>query len=317
MRMLAAVISFSCVFAIPAFAKPTYPDAAKECNAATGEESINACEDLLKSRRFKGHLLAIVHNNLGVAYSRMSDYEHAIDAFSHALQIEPRYVTPRVNRAKNLAAVARFADAIADMDAAIKLASTADNYALRGDFRDRNSDLEGAIGDYAEAIKRQPATALYYQNRAQIHLKLSQHTEAIEDFSRAIQLNSRDPALYFARGLAWANAGKCDEALPDYAKAIELSPRYSSAYNNRGVCLARAGKRDEAIADYEAALKWEPGNELARHNLAGAKNTNVPPAIPPIIEVPKFEIPRVQEILKVPEYSIEVAPASSSDKAKE
>ena len=309
--LFAAVLSLSCVLATPVFAKPTYPDATKDCDAANGDELINACRDLLKQRRFKGHLLSMVHNNIGVAYARMSDYEHAVDAFSNALQADPRYVLPRVNRARNLAALGRFADAIADMDAALRLTPTADYYAMRADFRDRNSDLGGAIGDYTEAIKRQPMVATYYGGRALIYGKLSQHAEAIEDFSRAIQLNARDPWLYYSRGLAWANAGKCDQAVPDYSKAIELSPRYSTAYNNRGVCNMRAGKRDDAVADYELALKWEPGNETARRNLANAKNVVVPRPAVPAIEVPKFDIPAVQEILKVPEYSIETAPAVS------
>jgi tetratricopeptide (TPR) repeat protein len=256
----------------------------------------------------------MVYNNIGVAYSRMSEYERAVEALSKALEADPRYVLPRANRARNLASIARFDDALNDMDAVIKLKPSAMYYAIRAEIRDRNSDLNGALADYSEAIKKQPNVAVHYNNRGTVFGKLSKHAEAIEDFSRAMQLNPRDPSIYFARGLAWANAGKCDQAIPDYTKAIELSTRFSSAYNNRGVCYSRGGKRDEAIADYETALKWEPGNELARRNLAAIKSGIVPTAVPPAIEVPKFEIPPVRELLKVPEYSIEESPAATLDK---
>lgn len=314
-RLHAALCVLVCTFAAvsAASARPSSSDSMRElikdCDALTGEESANACQQLLKLRKYKGHTLSILYNNLGVTYSRMSEHEQAIEAFSNAMRVDPRYLLPRTNRARSLAAIARFADAINDMDAVIKLAPTAEHYAMRADFRERDSDLDGAKSDYSEAIKKQPKVAHYYNSRAMIFGKLSDHAEAIEDFSRAIQLNPRDPSFYYARGVSWSNAGKCDQAVPDYTKAIELSPRFSSAYNNRGVCLSRAGKRSEAIADYEAALKWDPGNEKARGNLAGIKNTVVPLHIPPPLEVPRFAIPPVRELLTVPEYSvIETAP---------
>lgn len=292
-----------------ASARPSPSQAAKECDAANGQESIDACEEFIRIRRPKGRLLSQVHNNIGVIYSRMGDHEQAVAAYSNALKADSRYTLARLNRARSLAGLGKFDDAILDMDGVLKLAPTADNFALRADIKVRHSDLDGALDDYAEAIKRQPTVAAHYENRAAVHGKLSKHAEAIEDYSRAVQLNKRDPALYFGRGLAWANAGKCDQAVPDYTKAIELSPRFSNAYNNRGVCLGRAGKRDEAIADYEAALKFEPGNEKARSNLAAARNAPVARPVPPVIEVPRFEMPPIQDMLKVPEYAIEVAPA--------
>jgi tetratricopeptide (TPR) repeat protein len=310
MVTLFAVLAMFLSFVAPALARPSSADAMreviKECDATTnGEDSIHACEELIRTRRYKGHLLSMIYNNVGTANAQLNNYERAIEAYSDAIRADPRYIYPRVNRAKNLAAIARFSDAILDMDAAIKLANTAENYALRADFRNRNSDLDGALGDYSAAIKLQPKVAVHYNSRGAVYAKLSKHVEAIEDFSRAIQLNPRDPSLYAARGLAWHNAGKCDQAIPDYTKAIAISPRFSFAYNNRGVCNIRAGKRDEAIADYEAALKWEPGNELARQNLAGAKNAFVPPAVPTFIEVPKFDVPAVKPMLEVPEFSVD------------
>lgn len=311
MRIIYIVlVLLTCMFsASAAVARPSYPaEMAKECDTTNSLDSINACREFIRVRNPKGRLLSQVHNNIGIAHSRMGDHEHAVEAYSNALKADSRYVLPRLNRARALAALAKFDDAIVDMDGVVKLAPTADNFALRADIKVRHSDLDGALGDYAEAIKRQPTVAVHYENRAMVHGKLSQHEDAIEDYSRAIQLNLRNPSLYFGRGLAWADAGRCDLAVPDYTKAIELSPRFSSAYNNRGVCYSRAGKRDEAIADYEAALKFEPGNEKARGNLSAVRNAPVARPVPPIIEVPKFEVPPVREMLKVPEYSIEAVP---------
>jgi tetratricopeptide (TPR) repeat protein len=312
MRTSYAVFAlFICLLATPAAARPSSADSIrevmKECDATSnGEDAIRACEELIRTRRYKSHVLSMIYNNIGIAQAQMSNFERAVEALSDAIRADTRYALPRINRARNLASLSRLSDAIADLDGALKLAPSADTYSLRGDFKDRNNDLGGALADYSEAIKLQPRVALHYSNRANVFAKLSQHTDAIEDYSRAIQINPRDPYLYLSRGLAWANAGKCDQAVPDYTKAVELSPRMSNAYNNRGVCLSRAGKRDEAIADYEAALKWDSGNERARNNLANIRNITVPRPVPLIIEVPKFDIPPVQKMLELPEFPVDV-----------
>jgi len=317
-KLIVAISVFN-LFTSFATAKPNYSQAdnMKACGtieAGNEEAAISACQELVDSRKVRGRQLAITYNNIGVALSRMSNYERAVEAYSSALNVDARYVLARVNRARGLGNIARYSDAITDMDAAIKLEPSAINYAIRADFRSRNNDFSAAITDYSEAIKRQPMVGEHYLERGRIYDQLSMHTEAIEDYSRAIQINPRDPALYYGRGIAWMNAGKCDQAIPDYTKAIELSPRFSTAYNNRGICYNRGGRRSEAIADFEAALKWSPGNDKARRNLESATSTAVARPVPPVIEVPRFELPPVQELLRIPEYPIDVLPSVAEPK---
>jgi tetratricopeptide (TPR) repeat protein len=154
--------------------------------------------------RHKGHDLSVIYNNRGAAHMQIGDHEKALDDLSEAIRLDKRYVLARKNRARDLAALGRYAEAILDANVLIQLApGTADHYVLRADFHERNNALEDAIADYNEAIKRQAGIAQHYHDRGRLLGQLSRHEGALVDLSRAIQLNPRNPMFYFARGLAW------------------------------------------------------------------------------------------------------------------
>src|SRR5262249_44379208 len=244
-------------------------------------------------------------------YRNAGDNEKAREGLNESIRVDKCNIFPRQNRARNLAALGRYGEAITDADAVVTLGHAAEHYAFRAGLHEANNDLQHAISDYDEAIKRQPGVAQYYYDRGRINGLLSRHEESITDLSRAIQLNPRNPQFYYARGINWANAGKCDQAITDYSKAIELSPRMSEAYNNRGVCKLRAGQRDEGMSDYEAALRYQPGNDKARHNLEALKNLQLrAPDVSSAPPVPKFDVPPVKDLLAVPEFKVEEPGAS-------
>lgn len=111
----------------------------------------------------------------------------------------------------------------------------------RGVERKRKGDLDGALADYAEAIRLNPDDPFAFNNRA----------------------NTR------------RDKGDLDGAIADYTEALRVDPGYTAAYVNRGMVHERKGDTDKARADYEAALARPPkygngrgGQEMARRRLA-------------------------------------------------
>jgi tetratricopeptide (TPR) repeat protein len=111
----------------------------------------------------------------------------------------------------------------------------------RGVERKRSGDLDGALADYAEAIRLNPDDPFAYNNRA----------------------NTR------------RDKGDLDGAIADYTEALRVDPGYTAAYVNRGMVHERKGDVEKARADYEAALARPPkygngrgGQEMARRRLA-------------------------------------------------
>src|SRR5436190_3132327 len=91
-------------------------------------------------------------------------------------------------------------------------ARTAGEYYNRGNERQKQRDLNGAIEDYTFAISFDPQFALAWNNRGVVrYLK-----------------------------------GELDHAIADCTKAIELKPDYAEAWNNRGNARLDKGRLDEA-----------------------------------------------------------------------
>jgi tetratricopeptide (TPR) repeat protein len=111
----------------------------------------------------------------------------------------------------------------------------------RGVERRRAGDIEGAIGDYDQAIKLNPGDQFAFNNRANL----------------------------------WRDKGDLQRAIADYSEAIRIDPGYTAAYVNRGLLYERLKDVDNARADYQRAIDMPPkygngrgGQDLARKRLA-------------------------------------------------
>jgi hypothetical protein len=139
---------------------------------AKPDARIAACAALIKSGRFQGQALGKLHRG----------------------------------RAEALSAKGRAAEAIADLDAALRL-----------DVLDRRS----------------------YLLRGQAYLEKREFARADADFTAAIELEPKDAEGYFKRGLVREQQGDKERATADYGRAIGLDPKLAAAYAKRGERFAK------------------------------------------------------------------------------
>ncbi|MBX7167985.1 MAG: tetratricopeptide repeat protein [Pirellulales bacterium] len=117
--------------------------------------------------------------------------------------------------------------------------------------------LDEALKYFTGEIQRAP-DAWTYTCRGLAWYEKRQLDNALKDYSEAIR---RDPKYAFAynnRGVVWEAKGALDNALVDYSEAIRLDPQNPFAFNNRGV--VREAKRDyaRALRDYSDAIRLDP-----------------------------------------------------------
>ena len=98
----------------------------------------------------------------------------------------------------------------------------------RGQERYRTGDVEGAIADFTEAIRLDPALAEAYNYRG-----------AAQEDSAA--------------------------ALADYTEALRLDSGYLQAYYNRGFLRGQLADYSGAIADFTRILQIRPDHPQASH----------------------------------------------------
>ena len=175
-------------FAIPAGASP-----ASDCSSNKVELMMTGCANFLAhGARETARNRAIAYNNLGQAYEeRQGDYARAIDSYTQALALDPRYVNAYVNRGR----------------------------AYR-----RTGENEKAVADFSKALDLRPDTVSILQDRAAVRINQRDAERAIDDLSAAIRLTPDDAVLYASRAEAYAQKAAFGLARDDYDKAIALDP---------------------------------------------------------------------------------------------
>ena len=137
-----------------------------------------------------------------------------------------------------------------------------DNIAIafsnRGNAYRLKGELDRAIADYDQAIKRDPKSATFLINRGAAYSTKGQYDRAIQDYDEAIKLDRRQAVAFNNRGFANFNLGQHDRAIADYDEAIKLFPRYVAAIINRGNAWRAKGDTRRAIRDFDQALMFDP-----------------------------------------------------------
>jgi tetratricopeptide (TPR) repeat protein len=131
-------------------------------------------------------------------------------------------------------------------------------YRERGIVAYGNGDLLGAIGNFDEAIRLNPADAQSYNNRGNVWDELGIFERALADYGEALRIDPNSPAVFHDRAILWQRKGALDNALIDLDRAIRFSFADANLYCDRGLIWYQKGRHERAIADFDRAIKLDP-----------------------------------------------------------
>jgi Flp pilus assembly protein TadD len=142
-------------------------------------------------------------------------------------------------------------------------------WANRGATRMEQGDVNGALGDYDQAIRYFPSYEKAWSNRAAAHVARGEWDAAIADCNEALKRKPRYAEAFSNRGVARANKGDVNGAIADYSEALSINSNYAEAYGSRGMARQSKGDLPGAIADFEAALRCCPPAWAHRRTIEG------------------------------------------------
>jgi tetratricopeptide (TPR) repeat protein len=124
-------------------------------------------------------------------------------------------------------------------------------------------DHAGAITDFTEVIRQQPANPEGYTDRADARRRAGDLHGALEDYSAAISLDPKHAFAYLARGRVRVECGDFCGAMTDFtADMVNSNMGQLSGLLNRGRVKHRLGDLAGAVSDLTEAMHLEKGQAI-------------------------------------------------------
>ncbi|MEO6333700.1 MAG: tetratricopeptide repeat protein [Pyrinomonadaceae bacterium] len=207
--------------------------------------------------------------NRGVISRLSGDTDTAIEYYSKAIELDPKFAYAYYNRGIARYAKSDAAGAIQDYSKAIELRpDLSEAYGNRGNIYSDSGNYAAAMSDFETAIRLKPTNPLTYNSRGFAFQEQGRLDEAIADYNVAIKLDPKFVVALHNRGHARDLKRDFDLAIADYTAALVIDPNYIKSLGNRGIAYHRRGNYNEALADYSRALELRPGNPSDHYNRA-------------------------------------------------
>uniref|UniRef100_A0A3Q1LQC7 Tetratricopeptide repeat domain 6 n=3 Tax=Bos TaxID=9903 RepID=A0A3Q1LQC7_BOVIN len=206
-----------------------------------------------------------------VCYHRNKEFEEAVNFFTWAVKIDPRFLDAYIGRGNSYMEYGH--------DEATKQAQKDFLKALHfnpvytkariclGYNLQAQGKFQKAWNHFTIAMEVDPKSYLAYEGRAVVCLQMGDNFAAFQDINAAIKINATAEFLT-NRGVIHEFMGQQQNAMRDYQEAISLNPTYSLAYFNAGNIYFHHRQFSQASDYFSKALKFDPENECATMNRA-------------------------------------------------
>lgn len=212
--------------------------------------------------------LAGAHNNLGVFYSRLGDWDKASGEYRRALELDQGAYEAHKNLGLLYAQQGLLDEAHAHYQQAIDnkpeyveaLNSQGLVFMQRGQVDKAQQRFMEALAEFEYA----PA----YNNLGTAYLRDKNYMAAIRAYKKAIALDRNNATHHFNLGLAFQKAVQNEGAVQAFDQAIALQPSYAKAYLSMALSYQRMGNLPAARQSLQRLLQVEPKNATAARLLS-------------------------------------------------
>lgn len=138
----------------------------------------------------------------------------------------------------------------------------------RGDIKQRQNNLHGALMDYTKAERLDKNDPRLYVSRSAVYVTEGRLKEAFRDTDKALKLDPTDADALYNRACASYLGQQNDAALRDLERSLKVRPDNADALFLRGVVKGELFKEDAGLADIQAAMAINPKLVGARMSAA-------------------------------------------------
>jgi len=158
--------------------------------------------------------------NHGRDLMQQNKFAEAIQAFTKASAIRPKWVQPHLSL---------------------------------GNAYQHLDQFDAAIREYSELLRLNPNLFAAYLQRGECYVHQQQDNPAFEDLNRAIAIKPEAPLALLARAGIYMRRQAYNKAAADFSETIRLQPDNANAYRGRAAARRELGDRPGARADQQKA----------------------------------------------------------------
>jgi tetratricopeptide (TPR) repeat protein len=244
-----------------AAAAPAEPDRTS-CFDDSGDTAIAACARAITSGRYEGEILARLYGARGFEYKVKNDLDRSLADYNEAIRIFPNVIESLDARATVHTQKGNYRAAIGDYTAALKLKNSGYAAVNRGDTYLLVKEYDNALADYRHGSNLDPRDPTDYGRRCFARAVLGDLQPALEDCEESLRRRPNHRYTIGTRAFVRLKLGQIDEAIADYNTALRsvLPDVVGQALAQYGRGFAKAKKGDVAggNADMDEVRKSWP-----------------------------------------------------------
>uniref|UniRef100_A0A8I3N3Y4 Tetratricopeptide repeat domain 6 n=4 Tax=Canis lupus familiaris TaxID=9615 RepID=A0A8I3N3Y4_CANLF len=200
--------------------------------------------------------------SLGYNLQAQGKFQKAWNHFTIAIEVDPKCYLAYEGRAVVCLQMGDNFAAIQDINAAIKINTTAEFLTNRGVIHEFMGQQQNAMKDYQAAISLNPTYSLAYFNAGNIYFHHRQFSQASDYFSKALKFDPQNECATMNRAIANTILKKYKEAKEDFAYVVESCPFWAAVYFNRAHFYCCLKQYELAEEDLSKALSLKPDDAL-------------------------------------------------------
>ena len=196
--------------------------------------------------------------------------QRAIAAAEQGRRLDENLPEARFAAAFVYSKTGRTAEAISELQSALKLAPNSDEgYRRLGQAFAEAGDKQQAIASAQHAVQLNPYYWINYYILGQLYSRFGEYPNALVQFGKVTELDPSNPEGYQNIGIALFSEGKIAESIEPFQMALKLDPTNDN-YNNLGTAYLYLKRYPEAIDVYKKAIALNPREQTTAGNLGDA-----------------------------------------------
>jgi tetratricopeptide (TPR) repeat protein len=200
----------------------------------------------------------------GVQADNGRRFDEAVEAFSKALEFEPRNWIALYNRGRIQSNHGKLAEGRRDLEKALEYHPTHLGIRINlAEIKEAAGDLEGGIAERREVVRRSPKSATHRVDLAERLRRANRFPDAIAELDEALRIDPNSADAYSVRAMTRTENQELAAAEADALKALQLSPKMALAMRSLGFIRLQQNRLDECIDLMTQAIALEPSSPRA------------------------------------------------------